>query len=113
MGSPGMTTITTPYQVRLPLETRLDAEFAAWRAKHPEAWRELADLCLRWRHYGHTRWSVKAAFEVVRWERAVAGLPAPDEEYKLNNNLTSRVARALMAENPALAGMFELRELRG
>ena len=108
-----MTIATAPYQARLPLETRLDQEFATWRRKHPEAWAELVNLCLRWRRMGHARWSVKAAFEVVRWERAVAGLPAPDEVWKLNNNLTSRVARALMAEDSALAGMFETRELRG
>ncbi len=51
-------------------------------------------------------------FEVLRWEWTIAGLPDDAEEWKLNNNYTSRYARLIMDENPLLVGLFELRELK-
>jgi hypothetical protein len=34
-----------------------------------------------------------------------------DEDYKLNNNFTSRYARLLMQHNADLAGFFEIRAM--
>jgi hypothetical protein len=42
----------------------------------------------------------------------MAGLPADGEEFKLNNNYTSRYARLLMEREAGLSGLFATRELR-
>jgi len=49
-------------------------------------------------------------WEVLRWNRFLA--TADPEAWKLNNNYHSRYARLLMTNNPELAGVFELRELK-
>jgi hypothetical protein len=49
---------------------------------------------------------------VLRWNRAIAGLPDPREDFKLNDHYTSRYARLIVAHEPDLAELFELRRLR-
>lgn len=44
--------------------------------------------------------------------RHMRGLPDPDEQWKLNNNFTSRYARLLLENEPELEGLFEIRSLR-
>ena len=91
----------------------LDARFREFHAKHPEVYEELTRLCFRWVSGSSSQWSIKGAFEVLRWERKIAGLPDPEEAWKLNNNYHSRYARLLMESEPAFAGLFELRRLSG
>ena len=50
-------------------------------------------------------------FEVLRWEWIIRGLPDTAEEFKLNNNYTSRYARLIMESEPGLEGVFETRRL--
>lgn len=86
--------------------------FEAFHNEHPEVFDELRALCRRWLERGRARWSIWSAFAVLRWERRLAGLPAPDELYKLNNNYTGYYARKLMEEDPSLEGIFELRRMK-
>jgi hypothetical protein len=53
---------------------------------------------------------MKMLFEVVRWEHALD--TSGSEGFRLNNSLTSRYARAIMAAHPDLDGLFETRVLR-
>ena len=89
-----------------------ESRFRSFHEKHPEVYAHLVDLCRRWRRNGRDRWSINGCFEVLRWERRIAGLPDPDEEWKLNNNYRSRYARLLMEQEPELEGIFELRVLK-
>ena len=86
--------------------------FEEFHSKHPEVYEGLYDLCYRFRAQGRGRWSIWAAFAVLRWERRLAGLPDADELYKLNNNYTGYYARKLMEENSHLEGLFELRRMK-
>lgn len=87
--------------------------FEKFDAKHPEVYEGLVSLARRWVRGGKGgRWSIWAAFAVLRWERRMAGLPDADELYKLNNNYTGYYARKVMDENPDLAGLFELRRMK-
>jgi hypothetical protein len=74
-------------------------------------YRELVVLCRQWRRRNARPWSIKGAFEVLRWQRHIAGLPAENEAFKLNNNYHSRYARLLMETCPDLDGLFEMRAL--
>lgn len=89
----------------------IDARFRKFHAAHPEVYEHLRDLCFQWRESTGSPWSIKGAFEVLRWERHIKGLPDPEEDFKLNNNYHSRYARLLMESEPALDGLFELRRL--
>lgn len=89
----------------------LDEQFWSFHTKHPDVYLQLRDLCDEWRSHGGARWSIKGAFEVLRWQRHIDGLPDEHEAFLLNNNYTSRYARLLMELNPDLAGIFETREL--
>lgn len=90
----------------------IDAAFERFHAAHPEVYAGLVTLARRWRAHGPAPWSIDAAYHVLRWERRIAGLPDADEEYKLNNNYTSRYARLILDNCPDLAGIFATRELR-
>lgn len=86
--------------------------FEAFHAKHPkvyEALRHLAHDALR---NGHKKIGIGMLWEVVRWNLVYAMRKDDAEEWKLNNNLRSRYARKLMADDPALADIFETRELK-
>lgn len=89
----------------------IDERFWRFHQHHPEVYEELVTLCRKWRRRNRQPWSIKGAFEVLRYEWRVDGLPDEHEAFKLNNNYTSRYARLLMEMNPDLEGLFELREL--
>lgn len=80
--------------------------FEAFHAKHPEVYDELVTLARRWKRMGGTRWSIWGAYQVIRWERRIAGLPDPEEAYKISNNHTGYYSRLIMDENPDLRGLF-------
>lgn len=90
-------------------EDRIDREFAAFHAENPSVMTELVRLTREARTRGLQRVGMKMLFEVVRWDHA---LRTSGSAFRLNNNFTSRYARAIMAAHPDLAGVYEVRELR-
>ena len=95
-----------------PSEHGIQARFERFHAKHPDVYDELLRVCRVWKRHSSLRWSVDAAYQIIRWERVIAGLSDPHEAYKLNDHYRSRYSRLLMRENPELEGLFKLRELR-
>lgn len=91
-------------------EVALDEMFAEFHANNPEVYDELVALARQWRERGYRRVGIKTLWEVLRWNRALAGVG--DDRWKLNNSYTSRYARLVMANEPDLAGIFETRELK-
>jgi hypothetical protein len=59
---------------------------------------------------GYTRYGIKAILEAVRYDRAVQLGPVTDD-FAINNNFSSRLARHIMSACPDLAGFFEVRRL--
>lgn len=98
-------------QLGLELEGRIERDFRAFHRRHPEVYRILCSLALRAIDRGKTKIGIAMLWEVMRWE-AWLGRGVGDEPFKLNNNYRSRYARLLMEREPALAGVFETRELR-
>lgn len=84
--------------------------FVAFDAEHPEVRQELIRMALELQDSGFDHYGIKALMEVVRWHRHVEY--GPEDEWKCNNSYSSRYARAIMTEVPALAGFFETRELK-
>jgi len=76
---------------------------------NPHVLREIVQACLGMRAAGYTRWSINAAFEVVRYNAALRTTGTP---YKLNNSHRAYYARWIMRDVPELRGFFETREGR-
>ena len=101
-----MTQLTFPVKA----QSQLEEKFLEFHAKHPEVYAALSDLAHQWRrHRPHARLGIKMLMERVRWELA---LGARDESPRLNNNHSAFYARLLMAQEPALEGMFFLKKQR-
>jgi hypothetical protein len=94
-------------------ENGMDALFAGW--VHTPAGGEIANQFIRrswwlWKR-GIKRYGAKSIVEVLRWHYALRNKSG--EEWKINNNYVSRLARLAMERAPELRGFFELRELKG
>jgi len=100
----------------MPTEVRTDdpiqARFVRFHSAHPEVYAGLVELAREGVAAGRSKLGMKMLFEVLRWNRTLAGLPAEGEEFKLSNDFTSRYARLVMENEPDLDGLFDLRELR-
>ena len=102
-----MTQLTFPVKAQSQLEER----FLEFHAKHPEVYSALSRFAHQWRDRKgpDARLGIKMVIERVRWELA---LGARDETPRLNNNHSAFYARLLMAQEPALEGMFMLKKQR-
>jgi hypothetical protein len=76
-----------------------------WMREHPEAMGLFHNLARQAASRGR-KFGVKLLAERVRWEFSIA---RNDEEFKINNNHTAYIARALVASNPSLRGLLEFR----
>ena len=103
----GMEPLWTPAPPGLP---PIDQLFENFHAAHPEVYNKLVAMTRRAKAAGRDRIGMKMLFEVLRWEHTVG--PRGDDEFKLNNVLTSRYARKIMDLEPDLEGMFETRALQ-
>lgn len=87
----------------------IDRQFREFHAANPHVYQKLREIALFVRARGHRRFGVKALFERLRW---ISLFETTGDPYRLNNNYTAYYARLLMAREPALAGLFELRASR-
>lgn len=83
--------------------------FAVFHGANPHVFRNLHKLALAW-HAKHPaeKVGIKHLYEVLRWEYETR-TDRPSNEAKLNNNFTAYYARLLMAKEPNLRGVFEIR----
>ena len=91
---------------------KLDEEFCRFNEENPHVFKKFRELAVKIKAKGHDKWGAKSLWEILRWELAMetnAHVDAP----KLNNNLTSRMARKLVAEDEdEWGGFFDLRKLK-
>lgn len=71
---------------------------------------EVVVRATRLRDRGWAHFSVHAIWESIRYDHSVR--VGPEDGFKLNDHYTSRMARRVMADWPALDGFFEVRGLR-
>jgi hypothetical protein len=91
---------------------RHEREFAQFHMANPHIYEQLERYALQLRRGGVSRWGIKALWEVLRYELAVA-TNSSARSFRLNNNFTSHYARLLMNNCPELSGFFETRQHRG
>ncbi|MGI0148620.1 MAG: hypothetical protein ACREDF_03695 [Thermoplasmata archaeon] len=92
-----------------PVDDRIQRAFEEFHALNPHVYDTLVRLARRYAEK-HRKAGIGHLWEVMRWQMFVE--TTGDEEFRLNNNWKSRYARLIMAREPDLDGLFEIRELR-
>jgi hypothetical protein len=97
----------------IPSKSEVEAKSARKRfdrflRENPHVFGEVVRLCRQMKAAGARRWSVKAAFEVLRYQMQLQTVRLPGE-FKLDNSHTAPMARRIIAECPDLADFFETR----
>ena len=87
-------------------------EFARWIATGDglTVYSEARERALRLKAAGYARYSVDALLHSIRFDRAIKLGPSAD--YRINDHVSSRLARLLMERVPELADFFVTRRLR-
>ena len=82
-------------------------KFEQFHQDNPQVYATLCRLAREWiARTGRQKVGIGALTERCRWEIALA---TSDPEFKINNNFRAYYARLLMAREPDLADLFELR----
>ena len=90
----------------------VEEAFRRFHRENPHVYERLKRLAFKLKVRGVDRWGMKALYEILRYEEAVA-TNSPAALYRLNNNFTALYARMLMEREPDLEGFFEVRERVG
>jgi len=84
--------------------------FLKFHEDNPHVYDMLVKLARQVKEAGRKRYGIECLFARLRWHYDFEA--KTDDEFKLNNNFTSRYARLLMEREKDLEGVFSLRELR-
>lgn len=87
----------------------LDTRFRNWLTANPHVLDAFIGLALQAKRTGRQRIGAKLIVERLRWEYMIQ---TGGDDFRLNNNYTSRLARAAVGQRPELEPLFEFRELR-
>lgn len=87
----------------------IQAQFETFHKDNPVVYRQLVALAIEWLDQ-HQAAGMKMLWEVLRWQLSID--IHTGEEFKLNNNFTSRYARMLLDDFPEWEGRIKTRELR-
>jgi hypothetical protein len=96
--------VETPKQ-----DLSIEERFRLFDQANPHVYQVLEQMALDLAARGHQRIGVKMLWETLRYRYAMQ--TSGDEDYRLDNNYTSRFARKL-AQNPMLAERIEMRQLK-
>ncbi|HEX6579232.1 MAG TPA: hypothetical protein VF082_12780 [Jiangellaceae bacterium] len=84
----------------------LAEKFRRFHEDNPHVYTALVTLAREWKSRTGGRVGIAALFEVARWHMALETTSTP----KLNNSYRSFYARLIMASEPDLADVFEVRK---
>ena len=88
----------------------IEQDFNDFHQRNPHVYKTLLIKARQYRNFNPTgRLGIRTLWENMRWDYL---LSTEHQEFKLNDHFTSHYARMLMAKNPEMLGMFELRSLR-
>lgn len=96
------------HHVKAPKEASIEDRFVAFHQANPQVYTALRHMALDLKRAGARRIGVKMLWEKLRYEYAIQ---TQGDDFGMNNIYPSRFARMLAAD-PELTGLFELRELR-
>jgi hypothetical protein len=88
---------------------QMEREFLAFHKAHPEVYEVLCKLAREQLRRGRKHLGISALYERCRYE---FGMGDKATAPHLNNNHRAFYARLMMAQEPDLAGVFELRKQR-
>lgn len=89
----------------------IQERFESFHRANPWIYNHLTALARDMLRYGRTKLGIKMLWEVMRWNY-FKKTSDPNSEFKLCNDYTSRYARLIQSQEPDLANIFELREIR-
>jgi hypothetical protein len=100
-------------QLELGLDQRksIQERFEEFHETNPWVYDQLVTLARRVQARGHDRIAIDYLFGYIRWTQLMRPRD-PNSAFKLNDHYRSRFARLIMEQEPDLAGLFELRELK-
>jgi hypothetical protein len=81
--------------------------FRLFHNKNPHVYTTLLEMARKASKNGSKQCSIKMLFEVLRWRTNIE--TDRIDEFKISNSLTAPYARHIMAENPELVGIFNLK----
>lgn len=87
----------------------IDIQFAVFHEAHPELYKEFVKRTFALINRGKTHYSADAILHIVRYHSEVDGRNM--EEYKINNNYSSRYARLFIKDHPAHEDFFKTRKI--
>lgn len=87
----------------------IEQRFDRWVHDNPQVWELFVRFARELRASGLRRAGAKLIVERIRFEVAVKTV---GDDFKLNNDFTSRLARRLVLHDPSFDGFFEFRELK-
>lgn len=94
-------------QLSFAFDATTAARFEAYHADNPIVYDVLVRLAREWKNkFGGQKIGLAALRETARWQVAFA---TSDTSFKINNSYTPFYARLIMAREPELAGLFDLR----
>lgn len=88
----------------------LDERFTDFHRLNPHVYTELVKLARKAKKAGKRTIGIRMIWETTRWNLWLR--TKGDADYKLNNNLHSRYARLIMAQESDLVGIFNTRSRR-
>lgn len=100
--------IDIPTQRVMSLEGTLQGKFEAYHFANPNIYERFKDLAFIAAAKGRKRIGAKLIMERLRWDTMIEG----KDDYKINNNYTSRYVRMFLDEYPDMRDLFCLRELK-
>jgi len=86
----------------------LDSKFATYHSENPHIYREFEKMTFALIRAGKDHYGAKAIFEAMRFETIISG----NDDFKINNNYTSRYVRMFDKKHPGLSDFFRKRELK-
>ncbi len=86
----------------------IQREFDSFCDRNPEVYQKVVALALQLKEMGYQKYSIDAVLHKIRLDTILQG----ESSGRINNNFTSRFARKVMMEFPALDGFFQTRRLR-
>lgn len=98
-----------PLELRAVEGETIQQRFESFHQLNPWVYDALEMLTRDWLSRGRSRIGIKMLFEILRWQygRSTAG-----DEFRLNNNMTSRYVRLLLDNHPEWSHVFQTRELK-
>ena len=82
-------------------------KFRRYLANNPKVWRLFETFTFDRINKGYDQYSADSILHRIRWEAPVKS--ADEAEYKVNNNISSYMARHFIKKHPNHTGFFELR----